>query len=102
LSLLLLLLLLLPVSSELSRDDFPLGFIFGSGTSAYQYEGAASQDGRSPSIWDTFAHSGQTGDANGDVTCDGYHKFEEDIDLMGEMGLDAFRFSISWSRLIPS
>ncbi|CAA2957619.1 beta-glucosidase 10-like isoform X2 [Olea europaea var. sylvestris] len=85
-----------------SRTDFPADFVFGSGTSAYQYEGAASEDGRSPSIWDTFAHSGHTNGANGDIACDGYHKYKDDIQLMVETNLEAFRISISWSRLIPN
>ncbi|CAA7398429.1 unnamed protein product [Spirodela intermedia] len=112
--LLLALLVLLPVTSiasvrspggagtELIRDDFPLDFIFGSGTSAYQVEGAAAEDGRTPSVWDTGAHAGKV--ANGstaDITCDGYHKYKDDIKLMKELGLKGYRFSISWSRLIP-
>ncbi|XP_061347351.1 hydroxyisourate hydrolase-like isoform X3 [Gastrolobium bilobum] len=85
-----------------SRDDFPLDFVFGAGTSAYQVEGAASKDGRTPSIWDTFAHAGYIHGENGDVACDEYHKYKEDVRLMVETGLDAYRFSISWSRLIPN
>ncbi|KAK4750363.1 hypothetical protein SAY87_027812 [Trapa incisa] len=84
-----------------SRYDFPPGFVFGSGTSAYQVEGAVEEDGRTPSIWDTFAHAGYIHGATGDVACDGYHKYKEDVQLMVETGLDAYRFSISWSRLIP-
>ncbi|XP_015951133.1 hydroxyisourate hydrolase [Arachis duranensis] len=85
-----------------SRDDFPQDFIFGSATTAYQVEGAANEDGRTPSIWDTFAHDVFEGTENGDVACDGYHKYKEDVKLMVETGLDAYRFSISWSRLIPN
>ncbi|KDP28154.1 hypothetical protein JCGZ_13925 [Jatropha curcas] len=85
-----------------SRKDFPPGFIFGSGTSAYQVEGAASEDGRSPSVWDTFAHQGFANGATGDVAADQYHKYKEDVKLMVKTGLDAYRFSISWSRLIPN
>ncbi|KAH1058311.1 Hydroxyisourate hydrolase [Glycine soja] len=85
-----------------SRDDFPLDFVFGSGTSAYQVEGAANKDGRTPSIWDTFAYAGYAHGENGDVACDGYHKYKEDVQLMLETGLDAYRFSISWSRLLPN
>ncbi|MFX6573115.1 family 1 glycosylhydrolase, partial [Acinetobacter baumannii] len=85
-----------------SRADFPKDFVFGSGTSAPQYEGAAFEDGRTPSIWDTFAHSGHTHGANGDIACDGYHKYKEDIGIMMDTGLEAFRISISWSRLIPN
>ncbi|KAL2535540.1 Beta-glucosidase 11 [Forsythia ovata] len=90
------------LGGDYSREDFPADFVFGSGTSAYQYEGAAFEDGRTPSIWDTFAHSGHTGGATGDVACDGYHKYKEDTGLMVDTHLEAFRFSISWSRLIPN
>ncbi|XLT48296.1 hypothetical protein HN873_040900, partial [Arachis hypogaea] len=85
-----------------SRDDFPHDFIFGAATTAYQVEGAANEDGRTPSIWDTFAHDVFEGTENGNVACDGYHKYKEDVKLMVETGLDAYRFSISWSRLIPN
>ncbi|XP_020676273.1 beta-glucosidase 2-like [Dendrobium catenatum] len=88
--------------SQYSRDDFPSEFIFGAGTSAYQYEGAAAEEGRTPSIWDTYAHEGNMKDGStGDVASDGYHKYKEDIKLMSDTGLQAYRFSISWSRLIP-
>ncbi|XP_050289330.1 beta-glucosidase 11-like isoform X27 [Quercus robur] len=85
-----------------SRDDFPPDFVFGAASSAYQVEGAANVDGRTPSIWDTFAHAGNMHGASGDIACDGYHKYKEDVQLMKDMGLEAYRFSISWSRLIPS
>ncbi|CAH2052584.1 unnamed protein product [Thlaspi arvense] len=83
-----------------SRNDFPEGFVFGSAFSAFQWEGAVDEDGRKPSIWDTYVHShaGPTGD----VACDGYHKYKEDVRLMYDMGLRAFRLSISWPRLIPN
>ncbi|CAH2078301.1 unnamed protein product [Thlaspi arvense] len=83
-----------------SRNDFPQGFVFGSATSAYQWEGAFDEDGKKPSVWDTFLHSRNLD--NGDIACDGYHKYKEDVQLMVKTGLDAFRFSISWSRLIPN
>ncbi|CAL4977027.1 unnamed protein product [Urochloa decumbens] len=86
----------------LSRDDFPVGFVFGAGTSAYQWEGAAAEDGRSPSIWDTFAHTAGHHPGDGDIAANGYHKYKEDVKLMKETGLDAYRFSISWPRLIPN
>ncbi|KAL3812912.1 hypothetical protein ACJIZ3_014180 [Penstemon smallii] len=85
-----------------TRADFPADFIFGSATSAYQYEGAAFEDGRTPTIWDTYVHSANNNGATGDVTCDGYHKYKGDVKLMSETGLEALRFSISWSRLIPN
>ncbi|GAB2269945.1 Beta-glucosidase 11 [Dionaea muscipula] len=87
---------------EYSRADFPADFVFGSGTSAYQVEGAANEDGRTPSIFDAFTRDESWHGGNGDVACDGYHKYEEDVQLMVETGLDAYRFSISWSRLIPN
>ncbi|KAH7517069.1 hypothetical protein FEM48_Zijuj09G0023100 [Ziziphus jujuba var. spinosa] len=91
-------------TNKYSRDDFPPTFVFGSGTSAYQVEGAANEDGRTPSIWDTFAHAGlrYARGATGDVACDQYHKYKEDVQLMADIGLEAYRFSISWSRLIPN
>ncbi|KAG5567727.1 hypothetical protein RHGRI_003052 [Rhododendron griersonianum] len=89
-------------AEEFSRNDFPPDFVFGSGTSAYQVEGAAFEDGRTPSIWDTFAHDGNVHGDTGDIACDGYHKYKEDIQLMVETGLEAYRFSIAWSRLIPN
>ncbi|KAF3336125.1 beta-glucosidase 31-like protein [Carex littledalei] len=88
--------------AALSRDHFPPGFIFGAGASAYQVEGAAAEDGRKPSIFDPFCHAGfEIDHSDGDVAADQYHKYKEDIKLMHETGLDAYRFSIAWPRLIP-
>ncbi|MCL7024251.1 hypothetical protein MKW94_001030 [Papaver nudicaule] len=88
---------------KFSRDDFPSDFVFGAGTSAYQVEGAAAEDGRSPCIWDTYTHQGKMADnSTADVASDEYHKYKEDVKLMSELGLEAYRFSISWSRLIPN
>ncbi|XLS48456.1 hypothetical protein HN51_022814 [Arachis hypogaea] len=91
------------VVDGLRRDEYPPHFVFGASTSAYQVEGAANEDGRKPSIWDTFAHAGNANmyKGDGDIACDQYHKYKEDVQLMKKMGLDAYRFSISWSRLIP-
>ncbi|EAR24267.1 putative beta-glucosidase [marine actinobacterium PHSC20C1] len=82
---------------------FPLEFIVGSATAAYQIEGAARDGGRTESIWDTFSHTpGKTWNGDtGDVADDHYYRFEADLDLMVEIGLDAYRFSISWPRLQP-
>lgn len=83
--------------------DFPSDFIFGVSTSAPQNEGAVREDGRGESVWDRFAHlpgNIANGD-HGDVACDHYHRFPEDIALMAELGLDAYRFSISWPRIFP-
>lgn len=83
---------------------FPKGFVFGTATAAYQIEGAVDKDGRGKSVWDKFSHTkGKTrhGD-NGDQACDHYHRFKEDVAIMAEMGVDAYRFSISWSRVLPN
>ena len=81
----------------------PTGFTWGVATSAYQIEGAASEDGRAPSIWDTFSHTpGKTGGGDtGDVACDFYHRWAGDIGIMKDLGVDAYRFSIAWPRVIP-
>ena len=82
---------------------FPSDFHWGVATSAYQIEGAAAEDGRGPSIWDTFAHTpGKTvnGD-HGDVACDHYHRYPQDFDLIAGLGLNAYRFSIAWPRVQP-
>jgi len=81
----------------------PANFVWGAATSAYQIEGAVTEDGRLPSIWDTFSHTpGRVaGDATGDVACDHYHRWRDDIELMKALGVDAYRFSIAWPRVIP-
>lgn len=83
---------------------FPKDFIWGAATAAYQVEGAANEDGRGASIWDTFSHTkGKTANGeNGDIACDHYHRMKEDVALMKELGLKAYRFSIAWTRLFPS
>ncbi|ONH99228.1 hypothetical protein PRUPE_6G019100 [Prunus persica] len=89
----------------LNRSSFPAGFIFGTASSSYQYEGAAKEDGRGPSIWDTYTHKYPEkikDGSNGDVANDEYHRYKEDVGIMKNMGLDAYRFSISWSRLLPN
>ena len=81
--------------------QFPAGFVFGSATASYQIEGGVHEDGRGPSIWDTFSHTpGRVvnGDT-GDVADDHYHRVEEDLDLMKNLGLHAYRFSIAWPRI---
>lgn len=79
---------------------FPADFLFGAATAAYQIEGAWNEDGKGASIWDVHCH--QPGMAeNGDVACDHYHRYRQDVQLMKELGLDAYRFSISWSRIFP-
>ncbi|KAF8378780.1 hypothetical protein HHK36_030129 [Tetracentron sinense] len=90
--------------SDINRGSFPKGFVFGTASSAYQYEGAVKEDGRGLTVWDTFSHSfGKIADfSNGDVAVDQYHLFTEDIQLMKDMGMDAYRFSIAWSRIFPN
>ena len=92
---------IVPTSADLR--GFPKDFWWGTATAAYQIEGGALTDGRKPSIWDTFSHqAGTTRDGlNGDVACDHYHRFNEDVKLMAELGVKRYRFGISWSRLIP-
>jgi beta-glucosidase len=97
------------VSVESSDDPlasgvrFPDGFIWGAATASYQIEGAVNEDGRGPSIWDTFSrepgrvHAGHTGD----VACDHYHRYVEDVALMADLGLASYRYSIAWPRIQP-
>ncbi|MBI5879235.1 MAG: beta-glucosidase [Chloroflexi bacterium] len=83
--------------------SFPRDFVWGAGSSAYQIEGAAREDGRAPSVWDTFARrrgrvrNGETGDA----ACDHYHRWADDIQVMKRLGLKAYRFSVAWPRILP-
>ncbi|KAJ5715784.1 CAZyme family GH1 [Penicillium malachiteum] len=81
----------------------PKDFEWGFATAAYQIEGAVDEDGRGKSIWDTFCHlePTRTKGTNGDIACDHYHRYEEDLDLLTRYGAKAYRFSISWSRIIP-
>jgi beta-glucosidase len=83
---------------------FPGGFRWGAATAAYQIEGAAHEDGRGPSIWDTFCRvpGAVAGGENGDVACDHYHRFRDDVNLMSELGLGAYRFSVAWPRVQPT
>jgi beta-glucosidase len=87
----------------MTAHAFPDGFVWGAATAAYQIEGATDADGKGPSIWDRFSHTpGRvTNGETGDVACDHYHRYKEDVALMAELGLDAYRFSVSWSRILP-
>ncbi|KAL4317323.1 hypothetical protein AHAS_Ahas15G0373600 [Arachis hypogaea] len=91
-------------TTSLNRASFPDGFVFGTSSSAYQYEGAADIGGRTPSIWDTFTHNYPEKIAdrsNGDIAIDEYHRYKEDVEIMKDLNMDAYRFSISWSRILP-
>ncbi|MGD1883271.1 MAG: GH1 family beta-glucosidase [Paracoccaceae bacterium] len=85
-------------------DRFPQDFIWGVAGAAYQIEGAAREDGRGPSIWDAFSHMpGRVhGGDTGDIACDHYHRWEEDLDLVASLNVGAYRFSISWPRIFPN
>ena len=84
-------------------ESFPEGFLWGASTAAYQIEGAVREDGRGPSIWDVFCalpdkiEAGQSGE----IACDHYHRWPEDVALMRELGLGAYRLSTAWPRLLP-
>ncbi|KAL0308304.1 UNVERIFIED_CONTAM: Oleuropein beta-glucosidase [Sesamum radiatum] len=92
------------IGSHLTRHHFPKGFVFGSATSTYQVEGGYAHGGRSLSNWDVFSVQmpGKIRDGtNGCVAINHYNQFKEDVSLMKKLGLDAYRFSISWSRILP-
>ncbi|KAK6925330.1 Glycoside hydrolase family 1 [Dillenia turbinata] len=93
----------MPDSGGLSRESFPDGFVFGTATSAYQVEGMADKGGRGPSIWDTFVKiPGLIPDnATGEISVDQYHHYEEDMNILADLNFEAYRFSISWSRIFP-
>src|SRR5262249_42561183 len=87
-------------TSQPSSRTFPKGFYWGVGTSSYQIEGAWNQDGKGLSIWDTYAHKPGNIKNNdtGDVANDHYHRYKEDVALMKNIGVNAYRFSIAWPR----
>ena len=86
-----------------SDIKLPKGFYLGTASAAYQIEGATTQDGRAPSIWDEYVKvpgAIENGDT-GDTACDHYNRYSEDVAIMEKLGLNAYRFSISWSRVLP-
>lgn len=101
--------------NKISRDDFYLGtfpdnFIWAASTSAYQIEGGWNEDGRGESFWDYLSHRGPLlkpgglipGNATGDVAVDSYQKYKEDVRILKNLGVNYYRFSISWSRILPN
>ena len=92
-----------PMQTTQGRE-FPKGFLWGSATASYQVEGAVNEDGRGPSIWDTFSRTpGKTVEgATGDVADDHYHRYKEDVQLMKSLGVKSYRFSIAWPRVFPN
>ncbi|ESW22409.1 hypothetical protein PHAVU_005G151600, partial [Phaseolus vulgaris] len=90
---------------SLNRSSFPTSFVFGTASASYQYEGAANEGGRKPSVWDEYTHKHPeriNNRSNGDVAVDQYNRYKDDIQIMKDMNLDAYRFSISWSRILPN
>ena len=92
------------LSDGRTRAAFPPGFLWGTATAAYQIEGSPEADGKGTSIWDTFAHTpGRIAEGStGDIACDHYVRWPEDVALMAELGVNAYRFSVSWPRVVPT
>ncbi|XP_020596018.1 cyanogenic beta-glucosidase-like, partial [Phalaenopsis equestris] len=93
----------LKISSRLGRISFPSRFLFGAATAAFQVEGSAF-GGRGECIWTNFCRKypeKMADGSNGDIACDSYHRYKEDVELLADLSLDAYRFSISWPRILP-
>ena len=92
-----------PPRGKPGARSFPKDFVWGAATASYQVEGAANEDGKGPSVWDVFCKKkgavfeGHTGD----VACDHYHRYKEDVALMKALGVKSYRFSVSWPRVLP-
>src|SRR5262245_17091015 len=93
-----------PAAGSGAGRQFPKGFYWGTATAAYQIEGAWNEDGKGPSIWDTYAHTPgkMKNNDTGDVANDHYHRYKEDVKIMKDLGANAYRFSISWPRIFPN
>ncbi len=92
------------MSDGRTRAAFRPDFLWGTATAAYQIEGSPEADGKGPSIWDTFAHTpGRIADGStGDIACDHYVRWPDDVALMADLGVNAYRFSVSWPRVVPT
>jgi len=91
------------IVQELRKEDFGADFKWGVATAAYQIEGAWNADGKGESVWDRFSHKkGKIhNNENGDIACDFYHRYPEDIDIIRQLNMQVFRFSTAWSRILP-
>src|SRR5215813_12585297 len=92
-----------PGELRFAPAPFPKGFVWGTATSSYQIEGAVNEDGRGPSIWDTFSHTADkiADHSNGDRANEHFHRYKEDVQLIKALGVKAYRFSIAWPRVFP-
>ncbi len=92
-----------PTAARSGAVEFPAGFGWGAATAAYQIEGAASADGRTPSIWDTYSRlpGAVVGGDTGDVACDHYRLYRDDVALLKDLGMGSYRFSVAWPRVRP-
>ena len=92
------------VEDDLKYGKFPDGFLWGAATAAYQVEGAWNEDGKGLSIYDVITHAvpEQFHNKTGDVACDSYHKYKEDVRILNDYGAKAYRFSIAWTRVLPN
>ncbi|XP_018573472.1 myrosinase 1, partial [Anoplophora glabripennis] len=90
---------------EINNKTFPDDFLFGTATASYQVEGAWNEDGKGENIWDHLTHTQPElieGKANGDIACDSYHKYKEDVAILKDLGVNHYRFSLSWARILPN
>ncbi len=89
--------------NDLKPNPLPCNFVWGVSTSSYQIEGAVAADGRGPSVWDAYSRSpGHVANGDtGDIACDHYHRYQEDTALMRDLGVNAYRFSVAWPRVMP-